>query len=754
MTIGYTQQNLVNLQHQTTGGPAVALMAPDKFLDLRDIFGILRRRSRVIMVCVMAATLAAIAYLLLVPPTYTAMSVVLIDPRETRVISSEDVLSGIGSDTAALESQVELIESTTLAGRIVDELKLEEDTEFAPGPLRRWLVGTFGTKARAAHERNKVVEQFRRRLNVNRRGLTYVFEVGFTSEDAAKAARIANAVTNAYLDDQLGAKHDATTKASDWLEERVETLREAMRDSDQKVAAFKAEHNIVEFIGGGNGSDLNQRQIDEINRQLTLARANTAEAQAKHERVKQFSGIDVDPGSLSDALTSEVIKELRVQYATLASTEAEYRLTYSDNHPRLQNVRSQLANMRAQIDQEIERILTGAKNDYEIAVSRERSLSADLKKLKEEKAEANRWNVELQSLEREAKANQRLLEQFLDRLKETTAQTSLQKPDARVVSEAQTPIEPNGPGALLILLFAGVGGLALGGAGTVVTESLDSSFRTRSGLEASLSVPCFGLCPAVEPRELIQVAKARAKTERDRSMRRHLKSPRGIADTLSRYAVLRPKSPFGEAICAAFWGLWSDGGSGNGKMPNVLLISSALQHEGKSTIAANIAHCSAKSGALTLLIDADARSGALSELMAPNVAFGLTDVLHNVVALEEAVTLDPDTGLYMLSFSETDRQVQRTGLLNDDKLKEFLDRQRETFDLIVIDSPPVLPVPEARSLFGLADAVLMVVEWGGTAQDAVVAALNAVGTNREKIAGTVFNKVDTGSYRFYEPDYT
>lgn len=754
MTIGFTQQDLIGLQNRVQGSQRQTIAAPDRLLDLRDIFGILRRRLRIIAASVALALALGIAYILLVPQNYSATSVILIDPRQTRVISSEDVLSGIGSDRAAVESQVELIESSALAERIVDQLNLTEDPEFTSSMARRWLVGVFGSEARATIEKNKVVEKFRENLNVKRRGLTYVLEIRFTSRDAAKAALIANAVTNTYLREQLGAKQDATTDASDWLENRIEALQEAVRESDQKVADFKAKHNIVEFVGGGSGSDLTQRQIDELNQQLTLARANTAETKAKYDRFQQFSATSSDPGSLSDALNSQVIADLRVQYAELSSTEAEYALTYGSRHPLLQTVRSQLAQIRAQIAQEIGRIQISARNDYEIALSRERSLDASLKQLKQEKADANKWNVELQALEREAKANQRLLEQFLERLKETTAQTSLQKADARVVSEAPVPVQSNGPGALIILLLAAAGGLGLGAAGAVLTETLDASFRTRSDLEAATSLPCLGLCPAIDPRQVMAAARERARAQGQGRFLRRGKLAQDAADALSRYSVLRPSTQFAESVRAALWGLRSTREVAGTTVPKVAMISSTVQNEGKSTLAANIAFCAAASGGLTLLIDADSRAGSLTDLFAPDATVGLSDVLQGAVTLEEAVTLDSETGLYMLPLSQKERRLRRADLLGDQNLRAFLDRHRDIFDLIVIDTPPIMPVPETRSLFDLADRALLVVEWGHTAQESVVAALNSVRANRHKIAGTLFNKVDTDSYRFYEQDYS
>ncbi len=754
MTIGFTQQDLIGLQDRAKSGPRQAVASSDKFLDLRDILGILRRRSRIIAAAVASALVLGVAYILLVPQEYTATSVILIDPRQTRVISSEDVLSGIGSDRAAVESQVELIESSALALRIVDQLKLDEDPEFAANMARRWLVNLFGSDARATLEKNKVVEKFRENLVVKRRGLTYVLEIRFSSQDAAKAALIANAVTNAYLSEQLGAKQDATTDASDWLETRIDALQDAVREADQKVADFKARHNIVQFVGGGSGSDLNQRQIDELNQQLTLARANAAETKAKYDRFRQFSTTSGDPGSLSDALNSQVIADLRVQYAELASTEAEYALTYGSRHPLLRTVRSQLADMRAQISQEIARIQISAKNDYEIALSRERSLEASLQSLKHEKAEANKWNVELQALEREATANQNMLEQFLERLKETTAQTSLQKADARVVSQAPIPVESNGPGALIILLLAAAGGFGLGAVGAVLTESLDASFRTRFDLEAVTSLPCLGLCPAIEPRQVMAAAREHAKAQGKRPERHFSRSAHVAADALSRYAIWRPASQFAETVRAALWGLRTGTDAGSDETAKVVVVSSALQNEGKSTIAANIAYCAAASGALTLLIDADSRAGSLSDRIAPDASFGLSDVLQNAVTLEGAVSLDAETGLYMLPISQKERRSRRADLLSDQTFKLFLDHHREIFDLIVIDAPPVMPVAEARGLFTLADRALLVVEWGRTAQETVAAALNAVQANQHKIAGTLFNKVDTDSYRFYEQDYS
>src|SRR5262249_27313331 len=459
---------------------------------------LLRWRGRLIAGVVLLTILLAGSALMVLPPSYRGTTIVLVDPRQPRVTNSEAVMTGIGADAAAVESQVEIIESSALARKVIDKLNLAADPDFAStsllDSLRDWLGAMIGRDPGALAETriNRLVFAFERNLNVRRRGLTYVIEITYASKDAAKAARISNAVAEAYLDDQRSAKAEITARATGWLGARIEEMRDRVRDSERAVADYKAAHGFVDVT---QGNKLIGRQIEDLTQQLALTRTRTAEAQARLEQVQRVAQHTTDPAALTEALQSQVITAMRSQYAEAARLEAEYSALYGNRHPSLVAVRAQLADLKRQIDNEIGRILTSVRNDYEVAKNREATLTAELQKLKGQSEAIGQADVKLRELEREAQANRSLFEQFLSRAKETGEQQTLQIAEARIISPALVPLRPSRPSAMLLLLAAAVGGLVLGIGLVLLLEQMRRGFRNARDVREALALPTLGLLP-------------------------------------------------------------------------------------------------------------------------------------------------------------------------------------------------------------------------------------------------------------------
>lgn len=759
MTITAKSDDLVRLNDPFRGSGNRFVEEPGDLLDLRALWELVRSQGRLALSIFCTTILVAVLYLLVVPPVYTGVSVIHIDPRQQRVTASQSVLSGIGADAAAVESQVELIKSTTVAGTVIDQLGLLEDPEFsAPsliGYVKRLILPKWGTDDAAAAEklRNKVIVRFQDQLSVRRRGLTYIIEVKFDSVDPKKSARIANAIADAYLDDQLSLRTDAATSASNWLTGRMEELREKVRLSERAVANFKAENKIVDVGSAGSGNTLSNRQLVELNQQLILARARSAEAKAKYDQVLSVTRENVDPGSLPDALNSDVITRLRVQYSAVARVESEYSATYGSGHPSLKNIRNQLARLRQEIKQELQRILASSKNEYEIAKSRVDSLTSSLEGLEAQSADLNQARVKLGELEREAEANRDLFEQFLARAKETSEERNLKTSDARIVARAIVPVEPTSPQKLAVLIIAIVAGSGLAFSGAYVRHKMERGYRSKSELERDTGVPCLGVCPALDPRELKRRPVRRSAAKRstpallsrlaDLGRRRQRVT---VQDALGRLTLDKPDTDFSEAIRSIRLGLEAEADDSSKK---IVLVSSALPQEGKSTIAVNLARALAKSGRFTLLIDLDAKAQTLSRLIGSSNASGLSEVLSGRTALEDAIIFDKDCGLLFLPVGSIRSRRDQADMFVNIQLEEFLAKHRDDFDCIIIDGPPILGTADGRFLYRYADSGLFVVEWGVTHHNAVLTAMGELGPMRRKIAGTVLNKADPRSIDNY-----
>lgn len=689
-------------------------------LDFSRLWLIVRRRIQLIGAIVVAVSIATVAALAIIPPRYSSTAVVLVDPRQPRVTSSESVLSGIGSDAAAVESQVDLISSSALAARVIKRLGLTDDPEFNSPSTAQRLAQLFGIDSSDPDTQfNWIVRHFQEKREVHRRGLTYIIEITFTSAVPAKAARIANAMAQMYQDDQRAAKFDATEKASVWLNDRIEELRTRVRESETAVANYKADNHLVDTAAG---ITLVQRQIETLNQQLILARASTAEARARIDQVEQITSRSGNTAGLNEALQSPVIANLRSQYAEVARNEAELASALGSQHPTLQRVRAQLADLRRQIDGEIVRILAGVRNEYEVAQSREASLEADLARLKEQAARFDRADVRLRELQREAQANRTLFDQFLARSKETTEQQSLQIPDARIVAPALAPVRPNRPGTPLLLLVAMAVSLMLGVGLALVLEHLDRSYRTVAEVEHRLSMACLGLVPLADP--------GRAAGGR----------------SLGSAVLDAPSSAFTEGMHSVRQRVR---GANRHESGEVLALVSAMPGEGKSTIAANLAHACAKAGLRTLLVDADLRHASVSAAY-PSAVAGLVDVLNGNISVKAAVLQDPRSGLSILAAGANRDTINALAETDDARLSGMLDQMRQQFELVIVDCPAILPIAESRRLLDCADRAVLVIEWRHTACDTVLEALNSLGDGVDKLAGVVLNKVNLRKYRLYD----
>ncbi len=736
--------------------------AAGDLLDLRQLWTIVLSRGRLFAAVAGLFVLLAVSYLLLVPPTYTATSVILADPRQERILTSEAVLSGIGADAAAVESQVELIRSTALVSKVVDKLNLMADPEFTQPSILGAVIDAIApggmqadSETEALLQRNKVIGLFREKMLVRRRGLTYILEVDFDSKDAAKAARIANTIADVYLNDQVEVRSDATSSASRWLDQRIASMRTKVRDADRALAQFKADNNVIDLGGTNSGLTLIKRQIEQINNQLILARARAAETEAKFKQVKRITDGGIDPGSLPAALNSDVIAKLRVAYSAVARVEADLSTTYGPGHPNLIRIRSQLSKMREQIKKEMERIVVGARNQYETSRNRVASLARSLQELEDKSAGVNTVAVRQAELEREAQANRTLFEQLLSRSKETHEQSSRQRSDARIVAHAIRPVEPSHPRVLIVLLIASVGGLAAGVGSTLVAHNLDASYRSRRALEADLGVPCLAVWPFVSPSELGMGSRSRSLLMSWFGGARYRSGASAGDDATYRQllglvSMDQPGSQFADAVrttrlaCVA---------ACQSPAPKVILMSSTLPGEGKSTIAANLARSLARTGANTLLIDADSRDASLTGLFCQPDTAGLSEVLGGKMTLKSASVYEEESGLFFLPAGQDRLDLDETDLLAGDRLANFLSYYREAFDHIVIDAPPVLSMADGRFLYRYADAAVYVVAWGETDADAVMAGFSALGGLRSKIVGTVLNKADPARSETYAYGY-
>lgn len=700
--------------------------------DLKSLLGALRRRMRLIVGVFVSLTVLALLVIFQLTPLYTASSIVLIDTRKTQVIDMDAVLSGLSADTAVVDSQVELIKSRTLAGRVVRKLNLTRVAEFnaslrTPSLMsyvdpRPWLQEMLGSGEELTAEEqverthNEVVDIFLANLSVTRKGLTYVIKISYTSQSPRLAQKIANVVADLYIVEQLEAKYEATKKANLWLSDRLTTLRAQLRVSERAVEIFRTQNDLLD----SGGLTVNEQQLSELNAQLILARSDRAERRARYDRsqtiIRQGGNLD----EIGDVLRSVVVADLRRQQAEVERKLADLSSRYEEKYPTVRDARSERDGLRQQIYIEARRIVAGLKNDAEVANTRVKSLEDSLKASQVSASVNNQAQIQLRELEREAEANKALYGNFLGRFKETEAQGQLQASDARVISAATMPFSPSYPNksfALILVMFVNGGlGIGLG----LLMDRLDNTVHNARELERDLGLPVLASVPLLDGED-------------------------GLAP--QDYLLQKPLSAFTESLRAVRSSLEL---SNVDRAPQVIVFTSALPNEGKTTTSISFARAASVAGKKVLLIDCDLRRPSVHKmLLAPGdkPSAGLVEHLAGKASFEDVLCHDAQTNLAFIPVVSS--SINPTEVLGSAQMERMLMHARAEFDLIVIDCAPVLAVTDPRVIAQRGDEILFIVRWNSTPKDAVIDAVKVLRQHNLSVTGAILTQVDMAQMSKY-----
>ena len=707
-------------------------------VDLREVLSKFWRRKGLIFGVTVALTMIAALVVLQITMLYTAESTVMINYRETQVVDVEAVVSGLVGDVETMESEIEVIKSRGLAAKTIDALRLQENPEFnaalrprsaVDGLLdpRNWIpanwlrvVGADSprdalSEAEATERRRaRIVDTFLGKLEVAPVGRSRVIRIAFTSENPRSAAEIANQLADFYIVSQLEAKFEATQRANEWLSGRLAELREAVMQSEWAVEAFRQQSGLIQ----GKDATLKTQEISELNAQLVVEGIKRAEAEARLRQVEQLLNGSDGAQAVSKVLQSPLVQSLREQQAEVDRKVAELVQEFGQMHPMMISIRAEAADLRQNIAAEIERIVGGLRNEVDVARAREDTLTAALDRLREEVGQANSDEVTLRALEREAEASRALLETFLARFKETS-QEDFQQADATVISRADVPQRPSYPPRNL-LLIAALGGAGLLGLMLVLgVEGLDHGFRSMEQIERQMGAPPLGLVPAI---------KGLAKLRRG-------------PDT---HVLERPASAYAEAIRSLYTGLLLSGGE---QPLKTILIASALPGEGKTSIALSLVRMLASTGHSVVLVDCDLRRPTAHKNFGVPSYPGLVEVVLGKASLEDVLATDPRSGARLVPAGEL--VPNPADLLGSPQMERLLARLAEIHDLVILDSPPVLAVSDARVLARMVDRTLFLVRWVDARRERVIAGWRQLVQAGGNVAGVALTLVDVRRHARY-----
>jgi len=649
------------------------------------------------------------------------------------------------------ETQAAVIQSRDLIGKVVDRLDLYNDPNFnddlAPAKastfdvLKAFVGGWSGVKVedpelkaiqnsktddrwkgyspeeKRAELREELIDSFLGGLTVRPSQRALLVEIEYSSASPEMAAKAANATAEVYILDQIQSKGNVTQKATRWLAQRANELKQRVIDSEKKLEAFRRKSGITDLKGAG----LLQEQIAKINTDLVAARNQRSESEARYAQVRRLlkSGGGIETAAA--VLDSPLIQRLREQETTVVRKLGEFKTQLREAHPSLVLARNELKDLQDKIAGEVKKIVINLKNELQISRVREQNFKTELRRLESGIEKQNEAAVSIRALQSEVQANKTLYETIISRFKETAVvDDDLQQADAKVISRAVVPGSPYYPQKSVIYTMALFFAAAIGIALSIILELLDNGFRTTKQLEEMLGYPTLGSVPKLSRQD------------------RH-EYPHNVA-------AKKPNSQFGEAVGSIRTSLLL---TGVDQVPKVVLVTSSVPGEGKTSISLCLSSMAARAGQRVIVVDCDLRRAGLHQTLGVSNNSGLSNYLTGQVELSDVIDMEPSTGLHYITAG--DRVPHPTDLLGSQQMYGLLHQLSSSYDLVVLDTPPLLAVSDALVLVREADRTIFVVRWEKTRRDFVAAAMRQLSESGAKIAGLVMSQVDlkkqgSGSY--------
>ena len=695
-------------------------VAADRAWDLREGLNFVWRHWIFILSVMALSFLVAVVHLVSAKPRYTATTQVLLEQRE-RVPAGDVVLNEGRVDTFGyVDNQLAILQSDSLLRRVVIKERLAPEKTEGP-QVDGQIQGDPGAGDRAILD---AINRVRGALKVSRRLMAQVLEIGITWDDPVRAAQLANAVADAYVVDQLDARLESAKRASGWLSDRLIELRRQLRDSEETASTFRREHGLTRT---GPTVALNDQQLAELNSKLIAARTDAAEKKARADFLADLIAGKKPLSSLPDSLvaTSSLMNALRGRLADASQREADLLARYNSRHPAVVNVEAEKRDIERSIAAETQRMAQTVRSEYSLAKARLDAVEQSMREATGQGALDTDDAVKLRELERTAAVNKSLFEDFLQKAKITDEQSTFRARDVRIIMPAQPGGQsfPDSKKVLLIALFAGLG-LGLGGAAAM--EMLKAGFTTPREVEQALGLPVLASVRQLTKRQLV-------------------KDGRDIPVPL--YQMHHPLSLFSEAMRTLRSGIHM---SDVDQPPKVIQITSSRPAEGKTTIAVSLAISAALAGLKVVLVDADLRNPSSSRLFKLEQEKGLVDVLMGTSTFENVVRLYKDIKLSVIPAGS--KSLNPSDLLGSERMKTLIARLHETFDYVVLDTPPVGPVVDPVIVSHLVDKTIFVVKWAATPRDLVESSIQQLSAQK-RVAGVVFNSVVQGRAQKYGGEY-
>jgi capsular exopolysaccharide synthesis family protein len=670
------------------------------------------------------------------PYQYEAETSVLIETNRQNVAGIRDVYSGNTQNREYLATQYQILASRVLIEKVVDRLNLTTHPEFDPrqqeeskgiGVLLGKIFPFLAKEEKLLTEEEEEFEIRRLVVTFLRRGITvtpifgtHMVSIEYTASNPELAASITNAMADVYIESYLEGKLETTQKATSWLSGRLEGLREKLEESESRLQDYKEREQLVDVSGVRT---LDSAELAQLREDLVDARQSRIQAESTYQQVRGYRNLSSDQLlAIPTVLNNPVIQSVIEAKSAVDRRVADLKRRYGEKHPRMQAALSEQKEINQDLGARLASVSQGITANYRAAVRAEQELVGQINQTQTRLQSVGRKEVRLRELEREVETNRQLYDLFLSRGKETDESGRIQEPPARIIDAAIPPVIPVGPNKAKYILAAMILSLGVAVGLLVVIDLLDSSIKTSEDVEHKLRASMIGFLPLVKENKSDFAFRAFAAGEEENNT--FTESTRSIRTSLILSSLDKPFK--------------------------IIMVTSSVPGEGKSTIALNVAEALGQMEKV-LLIDADMRRPTLAKAVEVDKTLpGLSEIISGTAKIDDCI--------HKLSGSET--EVITSGaipnnpleLLSGTDFKDIIELLKQRYDRIIIDSAPVNLVSDAQVISTFADSLLYVVKANSTSTSIANKGLKTLRNIDAPITGVILNQVDlkkAGQYDSY-----
>jgi succinoglycan biosynthesis transport protein ExoP len=715
----------------------------EKEIHLRDYWKVIRKRQWTIFAFFLIVVITTAVATFTMKPIYRGSTTIQINKENPQIVDFKEIFAVNTMDLDYYQTQYKILESRSLARRVVQSLNLDEHPEFLPKPttaFQEWKADILASIASlfpfnrkpeakdppAGEKETQLINQFSSRLKIEPIRNSRLVKIHFDSTYPDLSARVSNALATTYIQQNLENRFVATQQAKEWLSGQLEDLRAKVERADEALQSFGAKSGIISLEEKEN---VTMQRLSELNEALTKAEADrmSKEALYRQTRERHFD-------SLPSILENKLIQDLKQASIQLEAQYMKLSETFKPEYPEMVRLKNQMATIQKRLDAETNKIIVAIRNDYESSLKRESLLRKAFEEQKLRAMQMKEKAIQYNILKREADTNTELHRGLLQRMKEAGVSAGITASNIQVVDQAELPIRPHRPNKNLNLLLAAIVGLFLAVGLAFFFEYLDNTVKTPEDVEGLIRLPSFGMVPEI-------------------SSERKKRLERGGSYPVELITYGHPKSMLSEAYRNIRTSVLL---SFSGKPPKRIVITSPNPAEGKTTTVINTAIAMAQTGAQVLIIDSDMRKPRVHKVFGSENDGGLSSYLSGNSDLESVIKSSEVPNLHFVPAGPIPPNPSE--LIGSSLFKQMLQTLEERFDHVLIDSPPVLGFADSTILSTCVDGIILVVTGGKTPRETLQRTKEAILQVNGKILGVVINRVNIhrseyGYYYYRYHDY-